>query len=92
MLHPGAWTQGPAAKLRPPNRICIMLSATSDLQSVQESTEYSNSENSDVQGLDWPRLGRYQTFAGSRCHNRPTHMHGSQQSQPSGPSTLPVPC
>ena len=26
MLHPGAWTQGPAAKLRLPNSDCIMVS------------------------------------------------------------------
>ena len=80
MLHPGAWTQGPAAKLRPPNRICIMLSAPSDFQSVQESTEYSNSENSDVQDLTGQDSGATRPLLD--CVATTGHAHARQPAEP----------
>ena len=39
MLHPGAWTQGPAAKLQLPNSDCIMGSTRFDLTFCGLNTE-----------------------------------------------------
>ena len=84
MLHPGVWTQGPAAKLRLPSRICIILSANSDLQYVENYTKYDKNEDSEVHCLTG-QDGRYQTFAGSRCHNLPRTYTAASRASLLGP-------